>query len=172
MALYEHVFLARQDASNAQVDALTEQFKAIITAGGGSVPKTEYWGVKSLTFRIKKNRKAHYTLMNIDAPSAAVTEMERQMSISEDVVRFMTVKVEKLEEGPSAQMRRREDRDERGFGDDRGFGFGGGGGGRGFGGGGGRSFGGDRGGGGDRGPRPPRRDEAIEVPAAIVEANS
>lgn len=169
MALYEHVFLARQDASNAQVDALTEQFKAVIAAGGGSVPKTEYWGVKSLTFRIKKNRKAHYTLLNIDAPSAAVTEMERQMSINEDVVRFMTVKVEKLEEGPSAQMRRREDRDERGFGDDRGFG---GGGGRGFGGGGGRSFGGDRagGGGGDRGSRP-RRDDAIDAPAAIVEAN-
>ena len=138
MALYEHVFLVRQDATQPQVDALIEQFKGIIAAGGGKVTKSEYWGVKSISFRIKKNRKAHYTLMNIDSPSAAVAEMERQMSISEDVIRHMTVKVEELEEGPSAQMRRREDREERGsFGDDRGgFGFGGGGG-RGFGGGGG-----------------------------------
>jgi len=135
MALYEHVFLTRQDASPAQVEALVEQFKAIIAAGGGKVGKVENWGIKSIAFRIKKNRKAHYTLMNIDAPPAAVAEMERQMSISEDVIRHMTVKVEALEEGPSAQMRRREDREERGFGEDRGFGFGGG---RGFGGGGGR----------------------------------
>jgi small subunit ribosomal protein S6 len=116
MALYEHVFLTRQDAAPAQVDALTEQFKGIIAAGGGKVTKTEYWGLKSLTYRIKKNRKAHYTLFNIDAPSAAVSEMERQMSISEDVIRYMTVRVEELEDGPSAQMRRREDRERR---DDR-----------------------------------------------------
>lgn len=116
MALYEHVFLTRQDAAPAQVDALTEQFKGIISAGGGKVGKTEYWGLKSLTFRVKKNRKAHYTLLNIDAPPAAVAEMERQMSISEDIIRYMTIKVEALEEGPSAQMRRREDRDRR---DDR-----------------------------------------------------
>jgi len=125
MALYEHIFLTRQDASAAQVDALVEQFKAIIAAGGGKVAKVENWGVKSISFRIKKNRKAHYTLMNIDAPPAAVAEMERQMSISEDVIRHMTVRVEALEEGPSAQMRRRDDREERGFGDDRGFGGGG-----------------------------------------------
>ena len=116
MSLYEHVFLTRQDAAPAQVDALTEQYKGIIAAGGGKVTKSEYWGLKSLTFRVKKNRKAHYTLFNIDAPSAAVLEMERQMSISEDVIRYMTVKVEALEEGPSAQMRRREDRERR---DDR-----------------------------------------------------
>jgi len=116
MALYEHVFLTRQDAPNAQVDTLTEQFKGIITAGGGEVTKTEYWGLKSLTYRIKKNRKAHYTLFNISAPSAAVAEMERQMSLSEDVIRYMTIRVEELEEGPSAQMRRREDRERR---DDR-----------------------------------------------------
>jgi small subunit ribosomal protein S6 len=154
MALYEHVFLTRQDASAAQVDALVEQYKAIIAAGGGKVAKVENWGVKSVSFRIKKNRKAHYTLMNIDSPPAAVAEMERQMSISEDVIRFMTVKVDELEEGPSAQMRRR---------DDRGFGFGGGGG-RGFGGGGGRGFGGDR---PDRGGRP-RRDESPEIAVAEV----
>jgi len=116
MALYEHVFLTRQDAAPTQVDALTEQYKALLASNGGKVTKTEYWGLKSLTYRIKKNRKAHYTLFNIDAPSAAVQEMERQMSISEDVIRFMTVKVEALEDGPSAQMRRREDRDRR---DDR-----------------------------------------------------
>jgi small subunit ribosomal protein S6 len=110
------VFLTRQDAAPTQVDALTEQYKALIASNGGKVTKTEYWGLKSLTYRIKKNRKAHYTLFNIDAPSAAVQEMERQMSISEDVIRFMTVKVEALEDGPSAQMRRREDRDRR---DDR-----------------------------------------------------
>ena len=113
MALYEHVFLTRQDAAPAQVDALTDQYKALLAANGGKVTKTEYWGLKSLTYRIKKNRKAHYTLFNIEAPSAAVQEMERQMSISEDVIRFMTVKVEAHEDGPSAQMRRREDRERR-----------------------------------------------------------
>ena len=116
MALYEHVFMTRQDAALAQVEALTEQYKALIATGGGKVTKTEYWGLKSLTYRVKKNRKAHYTLFNIDAPSAAVVEMERQMSISEDVIRYMTIRVEALEDGPSAQMRRREDRDRR---DDR-----------------------------------------------------
>ena len=116
MALYEHVFMARQDATQQQVDALVEQFKGIIAAGGGKVGKTEYWGVKSIAFRVKKNRKAHYTLLNIEAPSAAVLEMERQMRINEDILRFMTVKVEELEEGPSAmlQKRDREDRPERG----------------------------------------------------------
>ncbi|MCA3554032.1 MAG: 30S ribosomal protein S6 [Aestuariivirga sp.] len=113
MALYEHVFLTRQDAAPAQVDALTDQYKALLAANGGKVTKTEYWGLKSLTYRIRKNRKAHYTLFNIEGPPAAVQEMERQMSISEDVIRYMTVKVEAHEEGPSAQMRRREDRDRR-----------------------------------------------------------
>lgn len=113
MALYEHIFLARQDATAAQVDALTDQFRNVIAGGGGKIGKTEYWGLKSLTYRIRKNRKAHFTLFNIDAPPAAVAEMERQMSINEDVIRFMTIKVEALEEGPSAQMRRRDDRDSR-----------------------------------------------------------
>ena len=123
MPLYEHVFLTRQDASNAQVDQLTDQFTSVITSGGGTVSKSEYWGVKSLSFRIKKNRKAHYTLLNIEAPPAAVAEMERQMSISEDIIRFMTVKVEAHEEGPSAMMRsRRDDRGDRGDRGGRGFG--------------------------------------------------
>ncbi len=111
MALYEHVYMARQDVTAQQVEALTEQFKSIITAGGGKVAKVEYWGVKSLAFRIKKNRKAHFTLLNIDAPSAAVNEMERQMGISEDILRFMTVKVDAQEDGPSAMMRKRDDSD-------------------------------------------------------------
>lgn len=110
MGLYEHVFLVRQDATPAQVDALVEQYKGVIAQGGGKIEKVENWGMKSLTYRIKKNRKAHFTLLNISAPPAAISEMERQMSISEDVIRFMTVAVEQLEEGPSAQMRRRDDR--------------------------------------------------------------
>jgi len=113
MALYEHVFLARQDVTAAQVEAITEQMKATIVAGGGKVTKVEYWGVKSLAFRIKKNRKAHMTLINIDAPSAAVAEMERQMNISEDVIRLITIKMEELEEGPSAMLRKRDDSEER-----------------------------------------------------------
>ena len=114
MALYEHVFLVRQDASSAQVDALTDQFKTILTENGGSVGKTEYWGVKSLTYRIKKNRKAHFSLMNINAPSAAVAEMERQMRINEEVIRFMTIRVDEHEEDQSAMMRSRGQRDDRG----------------------------------------------------------
>ena len=112
MSLYEHVFLARQDVSGQRVDELVEQYKGVIEAGGGSVGKTEYWGLKSLAFRIKKNRKAHYTLMNIDAPHTAVAEMERQMGINEDILRFLTVRVEELEEEPSVQMQKKE-RDER-----------------------------------------------------------
>jgi small subunit ribosomal protein S6 len=91
MPLYEHVFLARQDVSGQRVDELVEQYKGVLEAGGGSVGKTEYWGLKNLAFRINKNRKAHYTLMNIDAPHAAVAEMERQMGINEDVLRYLTV---------------------------------------------------------------------------------
>ncbi len=119
MALYEHVFLARQDLSSQQVDGLVEQYKGIIEANGGSVGRVENWGLKSLTYRIKKNRKAYYTLMDVTAPPAAITEMERQMGLSEDVLRFMTIKVEKHEEGPSAMMQKRDDRPDRGgrFGD-------------------------------------------------------
>jgi small subunit ribosomal protein S6 len=112
MSLYEHVFLARQDVSGQRVDEIVEQYKGVIEAGGGSVSKTEYWGLKSLAFRINKNRKAHYTLMNITAPHTAVAEMERQMGINEDILRFLTVRVEELEEEPSVQMQKKE-RDER-----------------------------------------------------------
>ena len=114
MALYEHVFLARQDLSQQQVDALVETYKGIITAGGGSVGRVENWGLKSLTYRVKKNRKAYYTLMDINAPAAAVKEMERQQGLSEDVLRFLTIKVAKHEEGPSAMMQKRDRDDDRG----------------------------------------------------------
>jgi small subunit ribosomal protein S6 len=128
MALYEHIFLARQDVSAQQVEELTNQVTEILTGGGGKVTKTEYWGVKTLSYRIRKNRKAHYSLLNIDAPHAAVAEMERQMRINEDILRFMTIRVDALEEGPSAMMQKRDrdDRDDRdgrggrgGFGDRR-----------------------------------------------------
>ena len=120
MALYEHIFLARQDISAQAAEALTEQFKTVVAGLGGSVGKVEYWGVKSLAYRIKKNRKAHFTLMNIDAPPAAITEMERQESLNEDVLRILTLRVEELEEGPSAQLRKRDDDGERGERGDRG----------------------------------------------------
>ncbi len=116
MPLYEHVYLARQDLSQQQVDELTAQYQGIIEGLGGKVAKAEYWGVKTLTYRIRKNRKAHFTLFNIDGPSTAIAEVERQQRINEDVLRAMTVSVEELEEGPSAMMRkvdRDRDRDER-----------------------------------------------------------
>jgi small subunit ribosomal protein S6 len=120
--LYEHIFMARQDVSAQAVEALIEQYKGIIETGGGTVGKVEYWGVKSLAYRIKKNRKAHYSLMNIACPPAAIAEMERQMRLSEDVLRFITIRVEEHEDGPSAMLQKRE-RDERRdrerFGDDR-----------------------------------------------------
>jgi small subunit ribosomal protein S6 len=123
MPLYENIYIARQDATTAQVEALTETFAGIIAEQGGKVTKKEYWGLRSLAYRIKKNRKGHYTLLNIDAPPAAVTEMERNMRISEDVLRLLTVRIDELEEGPSAmlQSRSRDDRDRprRGDRDDR-----------------------------------------------------
>ena len=122
MPLYEHVFLARQDISAQQVEALLQSFRGLLEERGGQVAKTEYWGLKSLTYRIKKNRKAHYALMNIDAPHEAVAEMERQMRLSTDIIRFLTVKVDEHEAGPSPMMRRadRDERDGRGDRGDRG----------------------------------------------------
>jgi small subunit ribosomal protein S6 len=119
MPLYEHVFLARQDISTQQVEALLQSFRSLLEERGGQVGKTEYWGLKSLTYRIKKNRKAHYALMNIDAPHEAVSELERQMRLSTDIIRFLTVKVDEHEAGPSPMMRR-ADRDERDGRGDRG----------------------------------------------------
>jgi small subunit ribosomal protein S6 len=112
MPLYEHVFLARQDISAQQVEALLQSCRSILGERGGSVGKTEYWGLKSLAYRIKKNRKAHYALMNIDAPPEAIAELERQLQLSTDVIRFLTVRVDEHDPGPSPMMRR-ADRDER-----------------------------------------------------------
>ena len=162
MPLYEHVFLARQDASAQQVEDFTTQITGVIEGLGGKVTKSENWGVRSLTYRMNKNRKAHFMLLNIDGPSAVVAEIERQERISEDIIRYITVRVEEHEEGPSAMMRKSDrDRDERGggFRGDREGGFGGGG------------FRGGEGGGfrGDRGPRRPRDDDSAPAPAASVE---
>ena len=152
MPLYEHVYMARQDLSTQQVEEMTAAFKGIIEGLGGKlVADPEYWGVKTLSFRIRKNRKAHFTLLKVDTPPAALTELERQQRINEDVLRYITVRVDAHEEGPSAMMRKVDRDRER---DDRRGGFGD------------RGFGG-RGDRGDRGERRPR--ESADEPAAAQE---
>ena len=120
MALYEHIFLARQDLSQSQVDALAATATEIVEANEGKVNKTETWGLKSLAYKIERNRKAHFVMLNIDGPGAVVAELERQTRINEDVIRYMTIRVDEHEEGPSVMMRknerdrkRRSDREER-----------------------------------------------------------
>ncbi len=113
MALYEHVFIARQDVSATQVENITADFSKIIEENGGKVAKNEYWGLKTLAYRIKKNRKGHYVLLNVDAPHAAVSEMERQARLNEDILRYMTVRVEELEEGPSVVLRSKAEKENR-----------------------------------------------------------
>ena len=108
MALYEHVFLARQDLSQAQVDALAATATEIVEANGGKVTKTETWGLKGLAYKIKRNRKAHFVLLNVEAPAGVVAELERQTQINEDILRYMTVRVDELEAGPSVQMRKND----------------------------------------------------------------
>jgi small subunit ribosomal protein S6 len=166
MPLYEHVYLARQDLSAQQVEEMTASYKGVIEGLGGKlVCDPEYWGVKTLSFRIRKNRKAHFTLFNIDGPPAAIKEVERQQGISEDVLRFITIRVDALEEGPSAMMRKvdrdrerdegrdgggrdfRRDRGDRGDRDDRG----------------------GRGRGRDRDDRPPRDDADVVADAPATE---
>jgi small subunit ribosomal protein S6 len=140
MALYEHTFLARQDLAQAQVDALAENATKIVTDHGGKVVKTETWGLRSLAYRIAKNRKAHYVMLEIDAPGDTVAELERQAGINEDVIRYMTVRVDAHEQGPPVMMRKQErDRERRGERGERG----------------------DRG--GDRGDRGPRREREEEI---------
>lgn len=136
MPLYEHVFLARQDLAQAQVDALAENATKIVEAQEGKVTKVENWGLRNLAYKIAKNRKAHYVMLNIDAPAGTVAELERQTQINEDVIRYMTIRVEELEEGQSVMMRKSDRDRERGDRGDRG----------------------DRGPRGDRGDRGPRRD--------------
>jgi small subunit ribosomal protein S6 len=118
MPLYENVFIARQDISGAQVDQLADSFTQLIAEQGGEVKKREYWGLRNLAYRISKNRKGHYVLFNIDAPPPAIAELERTMRINEDVLRYLTLRVDKLEEGPSPIMQSRgggrEDRPRRG----------------------------------------------------------
>ena len=152
VALYEHVFLARQDVTPAQVEALIKEYSGVIEEGGGKVVRYENAGLKNISYKIKKNRKAHYALLNIDAPPAAVAEMERRMRIATDVIRFITVRVEEHEVEPTALVRK-SDRDERGprggggrFGDREG------------------GSGGPRGGGGRFGDRPPREDRGDRPP--------
>jgi len=115
MALYEHTFLARQDISSQQAEALADQFKGILEDNGGKVGKVENWGLRTSAYRIQKNRKCHYIHMNVDAPASALAEMERQMRINEDVLRYMTIRVEEHDEEPSAMMKKsdREDRPRR-----------------------------------------------------------
>jgi len=112
MPLYESVFIARQDISSTQTEALTETFSGVIAENGGKVVNHESWGLRSLAFRMNKNRKGHYVMLNIDAPGPAIHEMERQMRINEDILRYMTIRVDELEEGPSAMLRNK-DRDDR-----------------------------------------------------------
>ena len=157
MPLYEHVYLARQDASTQQVEELTAHLKGVVEGLGGTVAKTEYWGVKSLSYRLRKNRKAHFTLMNLDAPSAAINEIERLERLNEDVLRYLTIRVDEHEEGPSAMMRRAErdrDRDERRG--DRGD----------------RSDRGDRGDRGERGDRPRDRERRPREGAEELETTT
>lgn len=140
MPCYECVFIARQDISAAQTEGLTETFSQVITENGGSIANVESWGLRTLTYRIKKNRKGHYVLMNIEAPAPAVHEMERQMRINEDVLRFMTLRLDAFEEGPSAMVRNK-DREDRPRRSDR----------------------------GDRGPRPDRDEDSAPVAAVASE---
>lgn len=121
MALYESVFIMRQDISSSQAEALADEFAGIIDQHGGALKRREYWGLKSLAYRIRKNRKGHYVLFDLDAPSEAVQEMERNMRLSEDVLRHLTIRVEEIDEGPSAMMQSRRGRGDRDRGDrDRG----------------------------------------------------
>ncbi|QHQ34540.1 30S ribosomal protein S6 [Algicella marina] len=114
MALYEHVFIARQDLSNAQAEGLIEHFGTVLSDNGGKVVDTEYWGLKTMAYKINKNRKGHYAFVKSDSPAPAVQEMERLMRLHDDVMRVMTIKVEKHEEGPSAVVQAKNAKDERG----------------------------------------------------------
>jgi len=148
MSLYECVIIARQDIATTQVETLVEEFAGVIAANGGQVSKKEFWGLRNIAYRMKKNRKGHYVLLNVDAPAAAVKEFERQMSINEDILRYLTVRVDELEEGPSAVLQNKNQREDR---PRREGGFGGG---R-------EGFGGPREGFG--GPRGPRTGDGVEA---------
>ena len=114
MPLYEHVMIARQDLSNTQAESLIEHFGTVLADNGGKLLENEYWGVKTMAYKINKNRKGHYAFMRTDAPAPAIQEMERLMRLHEDVMRVLTIKVEAHQEGPSVQMQKREERSDRG----------------------------------------------------------
>ena len=114
MRLYESVLIARQDISTAQVETLVDEFSKIIENGGGSIKKREYWGRRSLAYRIKKNRKGHYVMLNLEADSATLNEYERIMGLNEDILRFMTIRIEEVDEEPSIMMQVKSERGERG----------------------------------------------------------
>ena len=118
MALYEHIFVARQDVSSQQVEDLQTMITQIITENGGKITKTEYWGIKSLAYRVKKNRKGHYSLLNIDAPHEAIAEMERRISLSDDIIRHLTLRVDAHEDGDSVQLRSKNRDEQRNASDD------------------------------------------------------
>ena len=126
MPLYEHVFISRQDLSNAQAEGLVEHFSTVLADNGGKVVESEYWGVKTMAYKINKNRKGHYALLKSDAPAAAVQEMERLMRLHDDVMRVLTIKVDAHGEGPSVQMQKRDERERGDRGDRPEGGFGGG----------------------------------------------
>jgi small subunit ribosomal protein S6 len=119
MPLYEHVMIARQDLSNTQAEGLVEHFGTVLADNGGKMVDNEYWGIKTLAYKINKNRKGHFAFLRTDAPAAAVQEMERLMHLHEDVMRVLTIKVDAHEEGPSVQMQKREERGDRGDRGDR-----------------------------------------------------
>jgi len=120
MPLYEHVMIARQDLSNTQAEGLIEHFGTVLADNGGKLVEHEYWGVKTMAYKINKNRKGHYAFLRTDAPSAAIQEMERLMALHDDVMRVLTIKVDAHEDGPSVQMQNREERGDRGDRPDRG----------------------------------------------------
>lgn len=146
MPFYESIVIARQDVSATQVETLTDEFASQLTDAGGTIGRREYWGLKSLSYRIKKNRKGHYVLLNFDAPAEAVHEMERRMRLSEDILRYMTIRLDDMPEGPSVVMQRRDERDSR---DGRG----------------------DRGDRGDRGPRRDSRPESDNASGAEAKSS-
>ena len=147
MRLYESVFIARQDISSQQVESMADEFAGIITNAGGQIHKREYWGLRSLAYRIKKNRKGHYIMFNLETDGATLKEYERIMGLNEDVLRFLNIRIEEVDEAPSIIMQNKGERGERGERGDRG----------------------DR---GDRGSRPPRQEAAAEAKPAEAAAEA
>ena len=150
MRLYESVFIARQDISSQQVESMADEFAGIITNAGGKIHKREYWGLRSLAYRIKKNRKGHYIMFNLETDGATLKEYERIMGLNEDVLRFLNIRIEEVDEAPSIIMQNKGERGDRGDRGDRG----------------------ERGDRGNRGSRPPRQEAAAEAKPAEAAAEA